>query len=61
MKIVLTIDVPGNDIAGVLEEIELDVMDAIQCGETNGTIGYRCLPSVSGTWKIEGLPTDWGE
>ena len=62
MKIVLTIDVPGGDAEGILEELENDIIDAIQCGETGGEAGKRCHPTYpKGTWKIEGLPADWDE
>ena len=58
MKIVLTINVPGGDAEGILEELELDIIDAIQGGETSGEAGFRCHPAKKGTWKIEGLPKD---
>jgi hypothetical protein len=62
MKIVLTIDVPGGNAEGILEELENDIIDAIQCGETGGVAGKCCYPDYpKGSWKIEGLPTDWDE
>jgi hypothetical protein len=66
MELILTINVPNadsiNDIEGLLEELELDIIDKIQCGKTKGTAGHRCSPNYpKGTWEIKGLPIDWGE
>jgi hypothetical protein len=57
MKIVITIDVPGGDAEGILEELELEIIDAIQCGETSGVAGSRCEPGLKGTWEVQGLPS----
>ena len=60
MKIVLTIDVPRGDTEGILEELEHDIVDAIQCGQVQGNAGKRCHPNYpKGTWKIEVLPDEW--
>jgi hypothetical protein len=58
MKIVVTIDVPNATEEGLLEELELDIMDAIQCGEHSGVAGHRCFDEdgnrVSpGIWTVE--------
>lgn len=65
MKVLLTIDIPDanitEDIEGILEELELDIIDKIQCGKIKGTAGHRCTPNYpKGTWTIEGLPANWG-
>jgi hypothetical protein len=53
MKIVLTIDVPEGNEEGILEELELDIVDKIQCGQTEGEAGSRCNPNYpTGTWKL---------
>ena len=54
MKIVLTIDVPGGTEEGLVEELQLDISDAIACGEEGGVAGRRCHPDYPvGTWNVE--------
>ena len=54
MKIILTIDVPGGTEEGLVEELQLDISDAIACGEEGGIAGKRCHPDYpAGTWNIE--------
>jgi len=53
MKIVLTIDVPNGNEEGIMEELELDIIDKIQCGETEGEAGSRCIDNPKGNWKLE--------
>ena len=53
MKITLTINVPEGNEEGIMEELELDIIDLIQCGHTEGEAGSRCHPNYpKGTWTL---------